>query len=109
MANTYKPTGQANPLPSVLTDLYTVPALTSTIVSSIVICNQNSFIARYRIALAIAGAADDRAQYLVYDERLLPNETKSLTIGQAMATTDVLRVRSDLGNVSFNASGVEMA
>jgi hypothetical protein len=40
MATTYKVLGQLNPAATTPTTLYTVPASTSTVVSTITICNQ---------------------------------------------------------------------
>jgi|LauGreDrversion2_3_1035106.scaffolds.fasta_scaffold15770_2 membrane-bound inhibitor of C-type lysozyme len=41
MATTYKVLGQSNPAAATATTLYTVPAATSTVVSTINICNQS--------------------------------------------------------------------
>lgn len=99
-------TKQAYPAGNTLTDLYTVPGATSFVGSSLCACNQSSTSpARVRAAIAIAGAADTRAQYFVYDAILVPNETKVFTIGVTLATTDVVRVQSDSGMVSFNLFG----
>jgi hypothetical protein len=109
MADTLKVLGQVLPSAGVLTTLYTVPAVTSTIPSALSVCNQSTRETTYRISVAVAGAADDPKQYLVFDAPLLPNETRSppFTL-PSLATTDVVRVQSGNGQVSFNLSGLEI-
>ncbi len=51
MPTTYKVLGQVNPSATTATTLYTVPSATSTVVSTITICNQASSAATYRIAV----------------------------------------------------------
>lgn len=108
MTDTFKVLGQSFPAGGVLTDLYTVPTVTSAVISSLTICNQNSSKAKVRVSIAVAGAVDTTKQYLIYDACLLGNETKSITIGETLATTDVFRVYSDTGTVSFNLFGTEV-
>jgi len=107
MTDFVKVLGQLTPSANTLTAAYTVPALTSTVVSSIVICNTNSSFIVFRVSIAIGGAADTIAQYIYYDLPMDPNDTFIATIGVSLATTDVIRVRSDTSNVSFNIFGVE--
>ena len=108
MAETLKVLAQLSPSINTLTTLYTVPSSTSTVVSSIIICNQNSTPAVFRISIAIAGAADNVKQYLYYDLPILANDTFIATIGISLATTDVIKVYSTETNLSFTATGVEV-
>jgi hypothetical protein len=57
MATTYKVLGQSNPSATTATSLYTVPAATQTIVSTVTVCNQSSTAGSYRIAVRVAGGA----------------------------------------------------
>jgi hypothetical protein len=109
MADTFKHLGQQAPLAGVLTDLYVVPALTSTTVSSIVICNQNAGGAKFRISHAWLGAADAPLQYLFYDAAIGANVTVISVFGLTMSSTDKLRCQSDIGGVSFQVYGVEVS
>lgn len=109
MAETLKTLGQAIPAAATLTALYTVPGATRTAVSTIVICNQGAATAKFRISIAIAGAADTPAQYIRYDVSVLPNDGFDVTIGVTLGPGDVIRVQSDTGTVSFNAFGDEVA
>ena len=102
--------GQAAPGATILTNLYTVPASTSTYVTSIIICNQNSATTvKFRVSVAPGGAVDNAKQYLYYDLPLDNNDTFIATIGITLATTDVIRVQSDTTNVSFNLLGIELS
>lgn len=105
---TLKVLGQAAPAATTLTDLYTVPASTQTTVSTIFACNQNAGKIKFRISVAIGGAANTAAQYLYFDAELLGNSTFAATVGLTLAATDVIRVRTDTANVSFNVFGAEV-
>ena len=108
MANTYKVLGQSNPVAVTLTDAYTVPGATSTVVSSVVVCNRSSVATMFRVSVAVAGAADNNKQYLAYDAEILGNEIYAFTIGITLAATDVLRVYATLATLSFNVFGQEI-
>lgn len=106
MADTYKTLAQANPAAATLTDAYTVPALTSAIISTITVANR-SVATSFRLSVAIAGAADANQQYIAYDVPIGANETIALTFGITLATTDIIRVYATLATLSFNIFGVE--
>lgn len=106
---TYKILGQSAPAATTETALYTVPAATETIISTIVACNRGSSSATYRIYVAANGAAAANNQYLIYDATLLAKETVALTLGITLDATDVLRVYASTADCSFNAFGSEIA
>lgn len=109
MTDNIKVLAQLSPSANSLTDFYTVGASTSTAISSIVICNQNSVVQiAFRISVAIAGATNDVKQYIYYDLPLSSNDTFIATIGMTLNATDVIRVKSDTANVSFSLFGVEV-
>ena len=64
MANTYKILGQVNTAVDTLTTLYTVPVATSTIISTLAVCNQANTASTYSIAIRPAGAAIDSRHYI---------------------------------------------
>ncbi len=82
MALTYKVLGQSNPSSNTNTDLYTVPSATSTVCSTLVICNQAASAATFRIAVRPAGATLAAEHYIAYDSSINANDTVTLTIGQ---------------------------
>lgn len=106
MADTYKVLGQSNPVATTLTTLYTVPALTSAIISSIVVANRGAATS-FRIAVRPAGAAIANQHYLAFDVAIALNATMTYTLGITLATTDVVSVYATLATLSFNAFGVE--
>ena len=106
---TYKILGQSAPAATTETALYTVPAATETIISTIVICNRGTAAATYRVYVASNGAATANSQYLVYDESIAPKETVALTLGVTLDASDVLRVYASSADLSFNAFGTEIA
>jgi len=107
MADTYKVLGQSNPSAVTLTGAYTVPALTSAVISTITVCNRSAVATSFRISVAIAGAADNNVQYIAYDVAIASNEAKAFTIGATLATTDVVRVYATLATLTFTVFGVE--
>ena len=109
MATTYKVLGQANPAATTATTLYTVPAATNAVVSTIVIANQTSTAATYRISVRPAGAAQTNAMYVAYDVTVAASDSTALTLGITMGATDVLTVYGSSATLSFTAFGSEIA
>jgi len=107
MANVVKVLGQSTPGAATQTTLYTVPALTSTAVSSIVVCNRSAVATSFRIAVQPAGAGIANQMYLYYDVTIAGNDTFVATIGITLATTDVVSVYATLATLSFNLFGQE--
>lgn len=107
MANAYKVLGQVKPSATTATTLYTVPSSTSTVVSTISVCNLG-ISTTYRIAIRPAGAALEDKHYVVYDAPLNTNETQYHTVGFSLATTDVVTVYAGTATVIFNAFGTEI-
>lgn len=108
MAETYKNLAQSNPSAATLTDVYTVPASTSAVLSSISVCNRSSTATSFRISHAVAGAADDNKQYFYYDVAIAGNESFTVEKGITLAATDKIRVYATLATLSFNFWGTEI-
>ena len=109
MATAYKVLGQQIPAATTATTLYTVPASTSTVVSTITICNQASSAATYRIAVRPAGATLAAVHYIVYGATVAASDSTALTLGLTLATTDVITVYSSTATLSFSAFGSEIS
>ena len=56
------------------TGLYTVPSSTSTVVSTMTVCNQASTAATFRIAIRPSGTAIDTRHYIAYDTPIAAND-----------------------------------
>jgi hypothetical protein len=109
MPTNYKVLGQSNPAATTATTLYTVPAATQSIVSTLTVTNQTATAGTYRIAVRVAGATLASAQYLAYDVSLPGNATDTLTLGVTLGATDVITVYASAATFSFNAFGSELS
>jgi hypothetical protein len=109
MPNVYKVLAQSNPSATTATTLYTVPAGTSAVLSTITICNQAASAATYRIAVRPAGATLAAQHYVAYDIAIAANDTTALTLGLTLATTDIVTIYASSATLSFNAYGSEIS
>lgn len=109
MATNYKVLGQVNPAATTATTLYTVPASTQTIISTVVVTNQAATAGTYRISVRVAAAADNAKQYIAYDVSLPANASDTLTLGVTLGATDVVTVYASSATFSFNAFGSELS
>ena len=99
--------GQAAPSATTETDLYTVPSSTSTVASSLIICNRGASDASVRVSISQGGGATVNKDYIYYSLIIPANDTFIATIGISLATTDKVRVYASTANVSFNLFGKE--
>ena len=109
MPTVYKTLGQSNPAATTATTLYTVPATTSTVLSTLTVCNQASTAGTFRIAIRPAAATLAASQYIAYDTPIAGNDTIALTLGITLATTDVVTIYSSSATMSFSAFGSEIS
>jgi glucose-6-phosphate dehydrogenase assembly protein OpcA len=108
MATNYKVLGQSAPSATTDTSLYTVPAATEAVVSSITVSNRGSSAGTYRIAVRPAGASIANQHYVAYDINLNAKATDTFTLGITLAATDVVTVRASSADFSFSAFGSEI-
>jgi hypothetical protein len=109
MAIAYKVLGQSSPTLGQLTDIYTVPAGNSAVVSTITVCNRDSLTTgAFRIAVRPAGEAINSKHYISYDTAIPAVDSIALTLGITLAATDVVSVYASNANVSFNVFGSEI-
>lgn len=108
-AEVLKVLGQLNPSATTATTLYTVPASTSTVVSTIVVANQAGSAGSFRIAIRPAGASLTAAHYIAYDVAIPANDSITLTMGLTLATTDVVTVYASSASMSFGIFGSELS
>jgi hypothetical protein len=105
----YKVLGQLNPSAQSLNTLYTVPANTSTVISTLCVCNQSSSSSTFRVAVRPAGATIDPKHYIAYDTPIPSNDTIHLTIGASLGNTDVISVYANSSTMSFTLFGSEIS
>jgi hypothetical protein len=108
MPTVYKVLGQSAPSATTATDLYTVPAATSAVVSTIVVANRTNTAAAYRIAIRPAEATLANEHYLAYDVAVGAGDSTTLTLGITLAATDVITIYASTADLSFNAFGSEI-
>jgi len=112
MARTYRILGQFNPTANALTTLYTVPSLTSAIISSITIANLNedpASGATFRISANVSGVAVSNNNYLAYSVNIPGRETISLTLGMTMNAGSIISVNANSSLLCFTAFGTEIS
>jgi hypothetical protein len=108
MPTSYKVLGQSTPSANTITTLYTVPSTANTVVSTVTVCNQGAGNAAISIAVCPANTSVTTSQYIVNNATVVANDTVFLTVGLTLATTDTIRVNSNIANVSFNTFGSEI-
>lgn len=109
MATTYKVLGQSNPAATTATTLYTVPAATQAVISTVVIANLSTSSATFRIAVRVAGATLANSQYVAYDVAVGASDSTALTLGITLGAADVVTVYASSANLTFTAFGSEIA
>jgi len=110
MATAYKVLAQNAPSATTETTLYTVPSSTSSVISTIAICNQAGSSGTYRIVVRpAADASTTQKHYIVYGATVGANDSIMLTLGITLATGDLIRVYASTADMSFNAFGSELS
>jgi hypothetical protein len=81
---------------------------TSTIISSIVVCNTSASSATYTIAINTVSATYAAGRYVVYQATIAGNDTVSLALPLILDPTNrYLNVSSSAAAVNFSAYGAE--
>jgi hypothetical protein len=106
MATTYSVLAQANPSATTETTLLTASGTSGTVVSSLVICNQASSTATYRVAVRPSGQSSTTApNWIVYGASVNANDSTILTIGLTLASGDKVQIYASTSTLSFSAFG----
>lgn len=110
MATEYKILGQSNPAATTETTLYTAPAGKSTVVSSLVVCNQAASSATFRIATRPAAEGTTTAKnWIVYGATVAAADSTTLTLGITLAAGDKIQIYGSTATLSFTAYGSEIS
>ena len=83
--------------------LYTTPAATEAVISSIVITNQSSSAVTVRIGLDTTAGTPGASEWLVYDAAIAGNDTVALTLGVTLDASKFVRVSSSANTCNFSA------
>lgn len=108
MPSTYRVLGQSNPTANTLTTVYTVPAATQTVVSTITVCNQANTASTFSIAVRPAGESIAAKHYINFQTSLPANDTVALTLGLTLGNTDVVSANVGSSSVSVGIFGSEL-
>ncbi|HEU5046079.1 MAG TPA: hypothetical protein VFT75_18310 [Nocardioidaceae bacterium] len=98
---------QANPAAATLATLYTVGAGRRAACSTLVAAETGGNASKIRVHVCSAGAAGSVGNAIVYDAALAANSVATFTIGLTVNPTDLVRVQSDTGSVTFTLFGEE--
>jgi hypothetical protein len=109
MATTYKVLAQSAPSATTNADIYTVPADTAAVISTIVVANRAAAPATYRIAVRPNGATLANQHYIAFDVTVGASDSTTLTLGITVDAADVITVYASTANLSFNVFGSEIA
>lgn len=109
MPSTYKVLGQVNPTANTLTTVYTVPAATQTVISTVTVCNQANTATTFSLAVRPAGESIAAKHYVNFQTPLPANDTVAVTLGLTLGNTDVLSANVGSSSVSVNAYGGEIS
>jgi len=108
MPTAYKVLGQSAPAATTATTLYTVPAATQAVCSTISVCNRGATSGSYRIAVRPAGTTLANQHYFAFDTSLPAQATDAISVGMTLAATDVVTVYASNANFSFTLFGSEL-
>ena len=108
MTITYRVLGQLNPTANVETTVYTVPAATQTVVSTVAVCNLSNVATTFSLAVKVANATVANKSYINYQTPLPGNDTMTLTLGLTLGNTDVISANCGSANVAINVFGSEI-
>ena len=107
MAETYKILGQSA-VTTAFANVYTVPAPTQAVVSSIVIANRSSSNVNYRIAVCQNGAAVSNNNYIAYDAVISGNDSIGLSLGITMGNNDLIAANASSNVITLSIFGTEI-
>jgi glucose-6-phosphate dehydrogenase assembly protein OpcA len=104
----YKVLGQSSPAITTNTNIYTVPANTEAVISTIIVANRSSNATTYRIAVRTAGAELANSHYIAYDVTVGGGDSTTISVGITLSATDVVTVYASSANLTFSIFGSEI-
>jgi hypothetical protein len=111
MPTTYRRLGAINPSANTQTNVYVVPAATSTVISTVTICNQTASNLSYSLILTSASdfaSPAGAAQFIVRGATVPAADSIILTLGLTANAGSVLAANGSSGSMSFMAFGSEI-
>ena len=109
MANAYKVLAQSAPSAATATNVYTVPAATETVISTVIIANRAATTGSFRLSVRPNGGTQTNAMYCAYDVPVAANDSTTLTLGITVDAADVITVYCSSADMSINIFGTEIS
>lgn len=112
MPTIYKVLAQSAPANTAVLNVYTVPAATNTIISTLMVCNRSSGNAQYNVAIVPGGAALANQHYIAFNSTVPANDSIALTVGMSLAATDNIAIQANTtgnNNLGFTLFGTEIS
>lgn len=110
MATSYKILGQSAPANTSVATLYTVPAETEAIVSTITVTNVSATDTTFRVFVVADGGTAGTTNAIAYDAPLTANSFVAFTLGLTLGAADTIQVRTSTADaVAFQAFGSELS
>ena len=103
-------TTPANRSPSATTNttIYTTPALTTAMLSRIMVANRSATATTFRIAIIESGGVIGNQHYIAYDAPIGGNDTVAIPVGAGLATGDYIVIYATLATLTFTPMGIEV-
>lgn len=108
MATSFKVLGQVATAATTDTTLYTVPASTEAVISTLIVANRAGSATTYRIAIRPDGATLGNEHFIAFDVAIGPADSTTLTLGLTLNAADVITVRGANENLTFSVFGSEV-
>lgn len=109
MATTYKILGQSRPTGTAVTDVYTVPASTQAVVSTITATNVDGVASNIRIYAVGSGSTASQDNALVYNAELAATQVQAFSLGLTLSAGAKIAVQSATGSaVAYQVFGSEL-
>jgi hypothetical protein len=109
LANAYKVLGQLAPAATTATNVYTVPASTEAVISTIIVANRAATAGSFRLSVRPNGATQADYHYIAYDVPIAANDSTTLTLGITVDAADVVTFYASSADMSINVFGTEIA
>lgn len=108
MATTYKILGQIVGTAST-SSLYTAPAATQTVVSSLVVANRGTTNNNFWIAAVPSGSALENKHYLAFNVPISASDSTALTLGITLGGEDQIQISGMANSGSFTLFGSQIS
>lgn len=108
MPTSFKVLGQVATAATTDTTLYTVPASTESVISTLIVANRSATAAAFRIAIRPDGATLGNEHFIAFDVAVGASDSTTLTLGLTLNAADVITVRASTADLTFSVFGSEI-